>query len=293
MCDLKKIAAANNKDYTDVQKSHQNNIEKLIDIGDRLIIAQDEFDTGDEFSGWVERTHPFKIVQARRYIRIAAHKAQARIEAKRDPELNVNDLQKLLPRSSEEPLPTEADVNQLGYVGAKPGTLRDADNWHTPVEYIEAARRVMGSIDLDPFSDNLANERVKAERILTIADDALTCTWADPTTRTVWLNPPYSAGLSSKAVDKFIEEYNYGSFDQAIVLMNSSTDTNWFHRMATICTALCFTKGRIAFIADDGKKSSGNTKGQVFFYIGNDIEVFRTVFSVYGLVLPHTQGGSL
>ena len=293
MCNLKKIAEAITKDYNDIKSSHKNNIEKAITIGDRLIIALGEFDTNEEYSEWLEKNTPFKYVQSCRYVRIATHKAQARLELLQDSDLDINDLQKLLPRTNEEPIKTEADVNQLGYVGSKPGTLRDGDNWHTPIEYLEAARLVLNGIDLDPFSDVPANERVKAKRFLTLVDNALMCSWADPETRTVWMNPPYSAGLSSKAVDKFIEEFNYGSFDKAIVLMNSSTDTNWFHRMATICSALCFTKGRISFIADDGKKSSGNTKGQVFFYIGRDIERFRSVFSVYGLILPHSAGGTL
>jgi phage N-6-adenine-methyltransferase len=290
---LDKIAAANKRDYEEMQQSLRRNIERVINIGDRLIIALGVFDTNEEFSDWLGKTHPFGPRQSLKYIRIATHKVQARIELLQNPDLDIGELQKLLPHSKDEPVETEADPKQMAYVGSVPGIIRDADNWHTPIEYIEAARLVLGTIDLDPFSDEQANTRVKATRILTQVEDAFTASWADPEQRTVWMNPPYGAGSSSKAVDKFIEEYNYGSFDEAIVLMNSSTDTNWFHRLATLCSAICFTKGRISFIDGGGKKSSGNTKGQVFFYIGRDIEKFRAVFSNYGLILPHSSGGSL
>ena len=293
MVDLKKIAKANNDDWDKAKASGKNIIDRFIDIGDRLIIALGTFDTNEEFQNWLELTHNFKYRQAAKYIRLATHKSQARLEILKDPDLGIDGLQKLLPRTNDEPIETEADSNLLGYVGSKPGEARDSDNWHTPLEFIEAARTVLGVIDLDPFSDEQANTRVRATRIFTVADNALAIKWADPDTRKVWMNPPYSRGMSSLAVDKFIDEFNYGSFDEAIVLMNSSTDTNWFHRMATICSALCFTKGRISFIADDGKKSSGNTKGQVFFYIGRDIEKFRKVFSAFGLILPHSKGGVL
>ena len=295
MTNLKKIIAENNRDYHDILKS----IEKVINIGDRLSVARTEFDTAADFSEWVDANHEFKYRQAIKYMRISTHKAQARLLNLSNPDISIDGRQLELPKINEEPLKLEADSNALGYVGQKPGTLqiqnaRDSDNWHTPQEYVEAAREVLTTIDLDPFSDHIANQSIRALRILTLADNALELSWANPETRTVWMNPPYSRGMSSLAVDKFIDEFNYGSFDQAIVLMNSSTDTNWFHRLALVCTALCFTKGRIAFIdGDGGKRSSGNTKGQVFFYFGKNIGRFRSVFSKFGLILPHSTGGAL
>lgn len=57
---------------------------------------------------------------------------------------------------------------------------------YTPVEYIEAARYVLGRIDLDPASCARANETVRASTYYTKEDDGLTQTWFG----NVYLNPP-------------------------------------------------------------------------------------------------------
>lgn len=54
---------------------------------------------------------------------------------------------------------------------------QSSHEWYTPQRYIEAAREVLGGIDLDPASSALANETVKAARYFTIDDDGLSKTW--------------------------------------------------------------------------------------------------------------------
>lgn len=277
------IARANIEDLKSMEAAAHSFIQYAVNIGERLEQAKSQV---DDFPAWVENTHPFKIVQARRYIRIAAHKAQAIAHVKNGEASSIAEVVKLLPPVDSAPEPAPVETTTLAYVGRKPGeAARDADDWHTPAPYVDAARKVMGSIDLDPFSSVEANAVVGAKRILTAAEDALACDWASPKTRTCWMNPPYSRGLSSKAVEKFIEQYDYGAFDQAVVLMNASTDTAWFHRMSGVASALCLTRGRISFVGAGNKVASGNTKGQVFFYAGKNVDKFSKVFGEFGLVL--------
>lgn len=57
----------------------------------------------------------------------------------------------------------------------------------TPVEIFPSVRRVLGSIELDPCSDEVINQYIQAERYLDFVVDGLSLPWiAD----TVWLNPP-------------------------------------------------------------------------------------------------------
>ena len=53
------------------------------------------------------------------------------------------------------------------------GGLKSSESveWYTPKKYIEAARIVMGNIDLDPASSKMANEIVKAPAYFTRDDD--------------------------------------------------------------------------------------------------------------------------
>jgi hypothetical protein len=54
------------------------------------------------------------------------------------------------------------------------GTLGTGENeWHTPVEYLEMARRVLGAIDLDPATTEAAQRVVKAAKYFTKETDGL------------------------------------------------------------------------------------------------------------------------
>ena len=102
--------------------------------------------------------------------------------------------------------------SKLGYVGSVPGkdSERDSNAWYTPAKYIESARKVLGEIDLDPFSSLEANQVVKAKNYYTQEDNALNKSWnpkeGKGVKHRVWMNPPYSGKLCSQSVAKFLEE---------------------------------------------------------------------------------------
>jgi phage N-6-adenine-methyltransferase len=160
---------------------------------------------------------------------------------------------------------TTADPNHLAYVGSKPNTRKandlDKSEWYTPGEWIEVARNIMGSIALDPFSNEKANLTVKADRFFTIEDDALSVEW---NAETVWMNPPYGRGLCGKAIEKLVFEFEAGRVGSAIVLVNSATDTAWYARLLKAARSEAFTVGRISFIPGAEQTKTQNTSGQTF-----------------------------
>jgi phage N-6-adenine-methyltransferase len=155
----------------------------------------------------------------------------------------------------------------------------DGDEWYTPATYIEAARSVMGAIDLDPATSAAAQEVVKAATWYTKQDDGLSVPWEGR----VWINPPYSMPLIRQFTSKLIDEYENGNVTQAIILTNNSSDTAWFHDLLSHYPA-CFTRGRVQFWRPD-HDAFGARQGQVLFYLGDNIEAFTHVFCAFGQVV--------
>lgn len=154
------------------------------------------------------------------------------------------------------------------------------NEWYTPIEYIDAARSVLGIIDLDPASSPIANEIVKAKLFYTKEDNGLSKEWHGK----IWLNPPYSQPHIVNFVYHLVNEIQSEHVYEAILLTHNYTDTKWFHHAAANASGMCFTKGRIRFHSPDGKKAAP-TQGQTFFYYGNNYELFKEVFSPLGLVV--------
>lgn len=147
------------------------------------------------------------------------------------------------------------------------------NEWYTPAEFIEAARKTLGTIDLDPASSEIANETVKATKFFTAEDDGLAQIWEG----NIWLNPPYSSGLIEKFADKLV----HSDYTAAIVLVNNSTDTEWFSWLAEIADAVIFPKGRVKFLKPDGTPGAP-LQGQAILYFGDNVEAFKENFGKYG-----------
>jgi len=181
----------------------------------------------------------------------------------------------------------KANAAQMAYIGKKPNSEngRDSGSWYTPAKYVEMARSVMGSIDIDPYSCSEANKVVKAKKYFTESDNALTKDWNTIGRATVWANPPYGRGIIDKCTSKLIEEYYKGGISQAIILVNNATETGWFQDLVKEAAAICLVSKRIAFYNDDNKEVSGNTRGQVFIYLNaTGSAAFEREFSAIGQV---------
>jgi ParB family chromosome partitioning protein len=151
------------------------------------------------------------------------------------------------------------------------------NEWYTPPNFIASARAVMGGIDTDPASSEIANNTVKAKRFYTKEDDGLRQTWKG----NVWMNPPYAQPLISNFAEAVAYKYSAGEFKQAIVLVNNATETQWFQRMAGVASAICFPKSRVRFLDPQGNPGAP-LQGQAILYFGKNPAKFAEEFNQYG-----------
>jgi ParB family chromosome partitioning protein len=156
------------------------------------------------------------------------------------------------------------------------------NEWYTPQRIIEAARAVLGGIDLDPASSLEANTVVGASRFYTREDDGLAQDWKGR----VWLNPPYVSNLVERFSDKLRVEYVADRVEAACLLVNNATETGWWQRTIQVANAACFPKGRISYW-HPGRVSKTPLQGQSILYFGPDTKAFNREFSQMGTVLEH------
>ena len=156
------------------------------------------------------------------------------------------------------------------------------NEWYTPAKYIIAAKAVMGDIDVDPASSEIANQIIQAKAYYTIQDDGLTKPWAGR----VWMNPPYSQPLIVEFSETFARKYKSGEIKEACVLINNATETTWLQILLNICDQICFIKGRVKFIDVDGNASGSPLQGQLILYFGNTgyNKKFNNEFGKYGII---------
>lgn len=153
--------------------------------------------------------------------------------------------------------------------------------WYTPARYLRLVRALMGGIDLDPASCSVAQRTVQAARYFSADDNGLAHPWPGR----VFLNPPYGYGpgrVSNQCIwsQRLIEQYEQGITTEAILLVTAATSESWFQ--ALWAYPICFTDHRVKFIAGEGQKKGGNSKGSVFVYMGDQIERFAEIFSAEG-----------
>jgi hypothetical protein len=155
---------------------------------------------------------------------------------------------------------------------------------YTPVLYAEVCRYVLGEIDLDPGSCDLANRVIRAKRIYTLADDGLSRPWYGR----VFCNPPYGrtgdGGASRQAqwFDYGLHEYEARRANTIIFLLAADMTNKWIQDRVFV-HPLCIIRGRIDFW-NATSLNLHNPRGSCFVYLGADVEKFTRLFDPLGKV---------
>lgn len=181
----------------------------------------------------------------------------------------------------------------------------DSPEWYTPTKFVEAARLVMGGIDLDPASHEEANRTVKAARFFSIEDNGLTQRWPGR----VFLNPPGGKDSDGKALVpqfwlKLLAEWVMCRTEQAIWIGYSLEQLQTLQCIKAVKTpldfAMCVPNRRIAFVENEAKRlarmeklraagknpnvDSQPSHANYISYLGPNREMFEKVFYPIGQV---------
>ena len=174
----------------------------------------------------------------------------------------------------------------------------DSPEWYTPGAFVEAARRVMGGIDLDPASHEEANATVKAKQFYTEEDDGLAQRWSGR----VFVNPP--SGLVAQFWGVLMGAWQHGEIEQAIWIGYSLEQLQTLQSLnfpSPIEHSICIPKRRIAFVENEAKrlarvakltamgktpnKKSSPSHGNYVTYLGPSPSKFVTEFGGFGVVV--------
>lgn len=167
------------------------------------------------------------------------------------------------------------------------GEERYTNEWYTPEKYIMAARSVMGDIDLDPASNEIANKVVQAQKIFTIEDNGLSKRWYGR----VYLNPPFEDNGQKRWARYLLGQFEDGNVEQAILLVTANTEVGWFQPFYDF--KICMIKGRLNYwtpTPDNFTRTHQSRFGTCFVYMGDQEEKFIKEFHQFGRVVSAVDG---
>ena len=215
------------------------------------------------------------VKTAQRYERLASHpEIVASISAEsRDKGEIVSRTSVLRAIKQAEKTDVEPSVKKAPVMPVYEG--EEEDERCIPQKYVRAAKKVLGEWIDDPAASGhkLVTNRVGTNHY-TKKNNGLSKHWGS----TIWLFPPYFD--TERFVKKLLASENVS---EAIVLVNSETNSKWFKQLWERASAVLFHTGKIAFWIPEGVGYTGPDCGQVFFYIGDKPQKFLEEFSQFGV----------
>jgi len=164
--------------------------------------------------------------------------------------------------------------------------------WHTPDEYLNAARELMGGIDIDPATDEIAQKRIQAKVYYTKETNGLDKIWQGR----LLLCPPYQEGLIQKFIFKAISEYRLVNVSEGIILTHTNeTHADYFQMLLGASSACCFVRDYIRWVSGHTEEEYSMEQlgvkwhpeytkhGNAVVYLGINSDSFKTIFTKFGV----------
>ena len=159
--------------------------------------------------------------------------------------------------------------------------------WCTPPVYVNAVREVLGSIALDPCSNQYSVVHADLEYRLP-ESDGLQKSWEYPT---IFVNPPYGADRDRGTTIKHwlakcsSAHLEHGSEVLALVPVATNTK-HWKSHVFGVASAVVFLYDtRLRFLIDGENLGKGAPMACAMVYWGKNVPRFDVVFTPFGAVL--------
>src|SRR3990167_8577547 len=146
-------------------------------------------------------------------------------------------------------------------------------DWQTPEHVLELVRQV-APIGLDPCTS--PDNPCRAETLFSAG--GLEASWKPLAGGLVYCNPPYG-----RQIRAWLRKCCAAGDDRdttIIALVPARTDTRWWHESVYTANRICFWRGRLKF---RGAPSSAPFPSALVYW-GRRPEMFRSVFSPYGMI---------
>jgi hypothetical protein len=155
-----------------------------------------------------------------------------------------------------EPMLPRGQHRLPGFDAVDEGIDVDRDTWTTP-QYLTDA---IGSVDLDPCSNERSHVRAARTFRLDNGQDGLVLAKFVDHNHRVFINPPYSRGQ----VELWIRAYEHTRF---VFLLRLDTSTQWFAQLMRRTETICVLKEkRLNFDPPPGASASSNAFPHALFY---------------------------
>ena len=161
-------------------------------------------------------------------------------------------------------------------------------SWFTPIPIYELSRQIMGSIDLDPATEDDAIKMGNtATRYFTREDDAFSMDWG--ACGNVFMNPPFTCKVKGKERSGclyFGKKLLSSDFKQAIVVTPEDSGTRHGQLFWSVANAVFIQRKRTKFVFKGDKDRKQNPPGpSLIFGIFVDVVKFWLCFRRFGIVV--------